>query len=124
MDRMRDFLEACAQDNVAVVKSFLEQNLNVDWADEDDVTGLQMAAANGAISAVRELVIRGAALDKPNCAGWTPLLHAARHGHTAVVALLLQNQSDINACTDLGVNAMVLAAYGGHLATCRLVSHC
>jgi len=121
MDRIREFLEYCANDNLTAVRSILDQGLDVDSSDEDEVTGLQMAAANGSVSVFRELIVRGAALDKPNVAGWTPLLHAARHGHTAIAALLLQNQADVNACTDLGVNAMTLAAYGGHLSMCRLL---
>ena len=65
--------------------------------------------------------MRGAALDKANSFGWTPLLLAARHGHVSVVELLLQNQADLNARTKLGANAITLAARGGHLQTCKLL---
>jgi len=92
MDRVREFLSACAHDNIASVRAMLDAGLDVDAADEDDVTGLQTAAANGAAGVARELVVRGAALDKANACGWTPLLHAARHGHANVAAFLLQNQ--------------------------------
>lgn len=41
-----------------------------------------MAAANGHEELVRLLIMKGAALEKSNHYDWTPLLHAARHGHT------------------------------------------
>jgi len=41
-----------------------------------------MAAANGHEDLVRLLIMKGAALEKSNQYDWTPLLHAARHGHT------------------------------------------
>jgi len=78
-----------------------------------------VAAANGHEQLVRQLLMRGAALDKPNAMGWTPLLHAARYGHIHVASRLLQNQADINARTKLGANAIMLAARGGHLPTCK-----
>ena len=54
----------------------------MDASDDQGFTGLQMAAANGHDELVRLLIMRGAALDKCNIYDWTPLLHAARHGHT------------------------------------------
>ena len=44
-----------------------------------------MAAANGHEELVRLMIMRGAALDKCNQYEWTPLLHAARHGHTGAL---------------------------------------
>ena len=65
--------------------------------------------------------MRGAALDKANSAGWTPLMHASRHGHVNVVSLLLQNKADINAQNRLGASSLTLAARGGHLQTCKVL---
>lgn len=96
----------------------------MDSSDDDEVTALQVASANGHEHLVHLLIMKGATIDKANSAGWTPLLQAARHGHSHIVALLLQNQADINARTNLGVNAMLLAARGGHLQTCRLLEDC
>ena len=122
MDRLHQLFEACVQGNVNVVTAILDEGLDVDSADNDDVTALQIASANAHENLVRLLIMRGAALDKSNSYGWTPLLHAARHGHTAIVSLLLQNQADKNARTKLGANAMMLAARGGHILTCRLLN--
>ena len=67
------------------------------------------------------LLERGATVDKSNSAGWTPLLHAVRHGHSTVAALLLQNGANVNARTCFGASAPTLAARSGNLPTCRLL---
>ena len=54
----------------------------MDAADDQGFTALQMAAANGHQELVRLLIMKGAALEKSNNYDWTPLLHAARLGHT------------------------------------------
>lgn len=54
----------------------------VDDCDDQGLTGLQAVAANGYEELARLLIMKGAALEKSNIFDWTPLLHAARHGHT------------------------------------------
>ena len=118
-DMIRQLLSSCEEGNVSAVQSLLDQGVDVDSADDNDVTALQVCAANGHEHLVRLLLMRGAALDKSNAFGWTPLMHASRHGHVSVVALLLQNKADINAQNRLGASALTLAARGGHLQTCK-----
>ena len=65
--------------------------------------------------------MRGAALDKCNLFGWTPLMQAARHGHANIVSLLLQHQVDINAKNRYGCSALTLAARGGHHQVARIL---
>lgn len=65
--------------------------------------------------------MRGAAVDKVNLYGWTPVMQAARHGHANIVSLLLQHQLDINATNSFGASALTLAARGGHLQVVRLL---
>ena len=65
--------------------------------------------------------MKGAAVDKRNTYGWTPVMQASRHGHTNIISLILQHQIDINATTSFGVTALTLAARGGHLQVVRLL---
>lgn len=120
-DAIRQLLTACEEGNVSVVQALLDQGIDVDAVDGDDVTPLQVCAANGFEHLVRLLLMRGAALDKANSFGWTPLMHASRHGHSNVVGLLLQNKADINAQNRLGASALTIATRGGHLQTSKLL---
>ena len=122
MDGVQGLLEACEEGDLGEVQSLLDQGLDVNSADSEDLTALQVAAGNGHEHIVRLLLMRGATLDMANAYGWTPLLHAARHGHPGVVSLLLQHQADINARNRLGASAVVLAARGGHLQTVKLLT--
>ncbi|KAH3776758.1 hypothetical protein DPMN_178190 [Dreissena polymorpha] len=67
------------------------------------------------------LMMRGAAVDKKNLYGWTPVMQAARHGHNNIIALILQHQVDMNATNAYGMTALTLAAKGGHLQVVRLL---
>jgi len=118
---LRQLFDACTQGNLDVVNALLDSGLSVNATDEDDVTALQLAAANGQEQVVRLLLVRGAAVDQANLAGWTPLLQAARNGHTAVAALLIQNHANVHAQTCYGAGIACLAARSGNLATCRLL---
>ena len=121
LELVRQLLNFCEQGHLAGVNSLLDQGLDVNCCDPDELTPLQVAAANGHEQLVRTLLMRGAALDMANQHAWTPLMGAARHGHHSVVALLLQNQADVNARNKLGATVMMLASRGGHLQTCKLL---
>ena len=118
---LRQLFDACVNGKVDVVNSLLDNGIDLNAADEDDATALQLAAANGQEQVVRLLLVRGAAVDQANSTGWTPLLHAARNGHTSVAALLIQNHASIHALTSYGAGVACLAARSGNLATCRLL---
>lgn len=118
---LQNLFDACSQGKINVVISLLDNGFDVNATDEDDVSALQLAAANGQEQVVRLLLVRGAAVDQANLTGWTPLLQAARNGHTSVAALLIQNHANVNAQTCYGSGVACLAARSGNLATCRLL---
>lgn len=121
MDRVRQLLSACEHGEAPVVQTLLDEGTDVDCEDDEaEITPLQTAAANGHDHIVRLLLMRGAALNKANSYGWTPLMHASRNGHPIIVATLLQQrQADINAVTGLGASALTFAARGGHIQVVR-----
>ena len=65
-----------------------------DWF---QVEKLHRAAAHGDMARARELVAEGAPLDLFDDIGYTPLHHAAKHRHLAMLELLLDAGADINA---------------------------
>ncbi|XP_062592175.1 ankyrin repeat and SAM domain-containing protein 6-like [Saccostrea cucullata] len=121
MERVRQLLGACEHGEAPVVQTLLDEGVDVDCEDDEvGITPLQTTAANGHDHIVRLLLMRGAALNKTNNYGWTPLMHASRNGHANVVATLLQQrQADINAITGLGASALTFAARGGHIQVVR-----
>ncbi|KAF0287636.1 Ankyrin repeat and SAM domain-containing protein 6 [Amphibalanus amphitrite] len=137
------FLDSCYKGDQAAIASLLEKGVDVNGSDAVYTTPLQVAAASGHETLVQLLMARGAQLEAANLYGWTPLMHAARHGHAGVVRLLLQRGADGRRCNRLGtccvgvrgkgvdrgkaeysqrsLNALMLAAVGGHRSTCRIL---
>ena len=70
----------------------------------------------GAADVVELLIARGASVDTSNKRGLTPLHHAAQHGYSDVVDVLLQSPTaDLDAQTRNGDTALHLAAKKGHV---------
>jgi len=78
------------------------KGIDVNWGDEEGVTALQIASANGRDDIVEYLLCHEAIIDKPNCLGWTPLMHAARNGHPSTVDVLLSNGANVNLKNGMG----------------------
>ena len=83
-------------------------------------TALFIAAKEGKLNVVRFLVGKGAALEKANSTGWTPLIIASRNGHLEVVRYLLEQGANSKAGT-IGWTPLHHAAHGNHLNVARLL---
>lgn len=71
---------------------------------------LPLAAASGGNEKIlRHLIKNKVANHAPNDKNWTPLLIAVRDGHAEYAAQLIENGADINAQTDSGATALILA---------------
>ena len=75
-------------------------------------TALLIASRKGHIQAVKALLEGGAEL---NPDGWTPLHMAAGNGHEDLVRVLIDSQANLNALSENGTTAMMLAARMGHM---------
>jgi len=75
-------------------------------------TALLIASRKGNIQAVKALLEGGAEL---NPDGWTPLHMAAGNGHQDLVRVLINSQANLNATSENGTTAMMLAARMGHI---------
>ena len=86
VDRLHSFLVSCQEGDEAKVATILQSGeVGVNSSDEAEITGLQVAAANGHQEIVEVLVARGAKLNHENSSGWTALHQASYHGHLSVV---------------------------------------
>ena len=72
-----------------------------------DESPLMMAAFKGHLEQVRQLIAKGADVNKP---GWTPLHYASTNGHLAVMELLLEEHAFIDAESPNGTTPLMMAA--------------
>ena len=91
---------------------------DVDPRNAADETPLMMAALKGYADIARELVDKGADVNKP---GWTPLHYAATAGHLEIISLLLENHAYIDAESPNGSTPLMMAAAYGTASAVKLL---
>ena len=75
------------------------------------LTELFVAASIGDAPAVDfYLRIVGIAVDASDVRGWRPIHHAALHGQTKVVELLIRRGANVNCCTVSGITPILLCS--------------
>ena len=70
---------------------------------------LQQAAREGKTDKVKELLLKGAAVNKKDEHSITPLMYAAWSGHAEIVKVLVENGADVNAVDGNGKTVLLLA---------------
>ena len=104
----------------AKVASLLISSLNIDL-EAMNLAGenaLMLASISGQEDIVRQLIDRGADINKP---GWTALHYAASGGHDAIVRLLLVHHAYVDAESPNGSTPLMLAARYGSTASVKLL---
>lgn len=89
-------LQAASSGNGAQVKVLLASGAQVNTVDEWGNTALLLAAQEGSIDTVQEL-LRAGALVNGRGGAMTPLGAAALRGHTTVARMLIRGKADVNA---------------------------
>jgi ankyrin repeat protein len=116
------------QDRLLLAERYLNDRLG---ADERRADGHRLMAAvtAGDVAEVRRLLAGGAAVDErfPVVNGFndahTPLLVAAREGHTEIAEALLAGGADVNATEPtFGAVPLHKAVYNGHVELTRLIA--
>lgn len=88
--------------------------IRVDATNAANETPLMMACLRGNIEAARQLLARGAAVNR---SGWSPLHYAASGPSLALLELLLERGADINALSPNRTTPLMMAAgYGSPAA--------
>lgn len=105
-------LVAIREGSTGVVNLLLaNKDLDIERSAPNGNTALMMAALKQNQAAVKALLARGAAVKRP---GWTALHYAAAGGDPAIVALLADKGSLLDAVSPNGMTPLILAASEGH----------
>jgi ankyrin repeat protein len=89
-----------------------------DAANGSDETPLMMAALRGNLEGMRQLLARGAAVNRP---GWTPLHYAATGPEAQAVALLLEQGAEVDAPSPNRTTPLMMACRYGTDAAAELL---
>lgn len=104
----------------AVAALLAHPQTRIDAVNAADETPLMMAALRGQLDAARQLLDRGAALNRP---GWTPLHYAASGPEHRMVALLLERGAQVDALSPNRSTPLMMAArYGPEAAVDLLLA--
>ena len=113
----RELMRLLQQRQWADAMAYLKK-ANPDINVKEPVTGatpLTLAAAAGQLDLVRELMRRGAELDRVGAAGWTPLAAAVVKGHELVARDLLRKGARVDVPSASGQLPLHLACATGQL---------
>ena len=91
---------------------------NVEARNPKDESPLMMASLNGLLDVAKQLIDRGADVNKP---GWAPLHYAATKGHLTVMELLLENHAYIDAASPNGSTPLMMASLYGTASAVKLL---
>lgn len=86
---------------------------------QDTCSSVGIAARNGDLGLVQQLVWHGRPVDVRDNRGWTPIHEAAANGHTGCLDFLLRLDVDVEWKTFEEETSLLLAARGGHFECCR-----
>lgn len=120
-DDFMQALEASEEDAKLKDMAALEPSLAKYVRPSDKVTGLHVAAANGAVETVKVLLANGAAVDAVDAFNNTPLLNASMNGWDEVVTLLLDRGASVTAVDSKGRTPLHLAATNGQDGVIKLL---
>jgi len=90
-------------------------------ASEQSPPPLIVAAEQGDLRLLEQLLVETDSADLRDSCSWTPLMKAALNGHEEVVRRLLARGADVNAEDKGGYTALMLAASNNHLHIVELL---
>jgi uncharacterized protein len=110
---------ALRDENLKAAKVLVDwPRTNVEIRTPKDESPLMIAALKGRLDFVKELIARGADVNKT---GWTPLHYAATGGHLEIMQLLLDQNAYIDAESPNGTTPLMMAAQYSSAAAVKLL---
>lgn len=109
------------EENLAGLKAHLDRYKEVDGRSDNGQTPLMLAAEQGSLEIVQELIRRGANVNLDDVDCWSALISAAKEGHLDVVNELLENSAYIEHRDMGGWTALTWACYKGRTEVAKLL---
>ncbi|XP_041660982.1 kinase D-interacting substrate of 220 kDa B isoform X3 [Cheilinus undulatus] len=109
------------EENLSALKAHLDRFKEVDGRSDNGQTPLMLAAEQGSLEIVQELIRRGANVNLDDVDCWSALISAAKEGHEDVVKELLENSAYIEHRDMGGWTALMWAAYKGRVDVTNLL---
>ncbi|XP_030643113.1 kinase D-interacting substrate of 220 kDa B isoform X2 [Chanos chanos] len=109
------------EENLSAIKAHLDKFKDVDSRSDSGQTPLMVAAEQGSLEIVQELIRRGANVNLDDIDCWTALISAAKEGHVEVVKELLDNNANLEHRDMGGWSALMWAAYKGRVEVTHLL---
>ncbi|XP_055088396.1 kinase D-interacting substrate of 220 kDa B-like isoform X1 [Periophthalmus magnuspinnatus] len=109
------------EENLAGLKAHLDRYKEVDGRSDNGQTPLMLAAEQGSLEIVQELIRRGANVNLDDVDCWSALISAAKEGHLEVVRELLENSAYIEHRDMGGWTALTWACYKGRTEVAKLL---
>ncbi|KAK3563407.1 hypothetical protein QTP86_026229, partial [Hemibagrus guttatus] len=109
------------EENLPAVKAYLDKHRDVDSRSDNGQTPLMLAAEQGSVEIVQELIRRGANVNLDDVDCWTALISASKEGHVEVVQELLANNANLEHRDMGGWTALMWGAYKGRVEVARLL---
>ena len=112
-------LIATREQSIKVAEVLLQwPRLQVEVRNPADESALMLASLHGLTPLVRQMVARGADVNKP---GWAPLHYAATRGHLEIMRFLLDQHAYIDAASPNGTTPLMMAAFYGTPSAVKLL---
>ncbi|XP_059212056.1 LOW QUALITY PROTEIN: kinase D-interacting substrate of 220 kDa B [Centropristis striata] len=108
-------------ENLPALRNHLERFKEVDGRSDNGQTPLMLAAEQGSLEIIQELIRRGANVNLDDVDCWSALICAAKEGHVEVVKELLENSAYIEHRDMGGWTALMWAAYKGRVEVTELL---
>jgi len=106
---------ATEKGDINVVRLLIYRGVNIDFADEEDVTAVQLACCKGHYAIAELLIQNGADINRSSTHGATPLYWGIKEGRRDIVTLLLEHGAEIDSPDPKQlITALMFAAAYGH----------
>ncbi|XP_054617851.1 kinase D-interacting substrate of 220 kDa B isoform X3 [Dunckerocampus dactyliophorus] len=109
------------EENLTALRAHLDRFKEVDGRSDNGQTPLMLAAEQGSLDIVQELIRRGANVNLDDVDCWSALISAAKEGHVEVVKELLENSAYIEHRDMGGWTALMWAAYKGRMEVTKVL---